>query len=194
MPASPRDPLAGVERLIVDGTNLLHRLGRTGAAPPAAAIGRLRAAIPGAIRIVLVFDGPPDQGGALGKVAQGMTVRYAGRRPADVVIAEDVEASAGGGPDGGRTLVASDDNALRRIVGRSGARTIDLTWLLGRLERPFLASPAAGNRRPPLPPGPGSAPDGGPSRDEEDLPFRRWRPGRGATRKVGNPRRRRPSR
>ena len=100
MPASPRDPLAGVERLIVDGTNLLHRLGRGGAAPPAAAIGRLRAAIPGAIQIVLVFDGPADQGGKLGKVAQGMTVRYAGRRPADVVIARGRGGRGGPAPDG----------------------------------------------------------------------------------------------
>ena len=76
-------------------------------------------------------------------------------------------------------------------MSRSGARTIDLNWLLGRLDRATLASAAPGNRRPPPPPPPGSAADGAPTGDEDDPPFRRWRPGRGATRKVGNPRRRR---
>jgi hypothetical protein len=190
MPASPRDPLAGVERLIVDGTNLLYRLGRIGAAPPAAAIGRLRAAIPAPIQVVLVFDGPPDQGGALGKVAQGMTVRYSGRRPADTVIHEVVGASALAGPfAAAKLLVVTDDNALRRIIAKTGARTTDTWWLVGRLDRSTLASAAPGNRRPPPPPPPGSTP--GASDEEPDAAVRRWRPGRGATRKVGNPRRRR---
>jgi hypothetical protein len=62
-----RDPLAGVSRLLVDATNLLHQLGRGPAGggdrlPPAALIGRLRAAIPPEVSIELVFDGPPERG------------------------------------------------------------------------------------------------------------------------------------
>jgi hypothetical protein len=189
MPGNPRDPLAGVERLIVDGTNLLHRLARTGAAPPAAAIGRLRAAIPATAGIVLVFDGPPGPGGGRGKVAQGMTVRYAGHRSADTVIHEDVEVTALSGPDrAARLLVVTDDQALRRIVTRAGARTADLGWLIGRLDRSTLAAPAPGNRRSPAPPPPGRHP-GREDDAEADRDARRWRPGRHATRKVGNPRR-----
>jgi len=51
MPTS-RDPLADTERLIVDGSNLLPALARSSAGvPPAALIGRLRAAIPATIAV-----------------------------------------------------------------------------------------------------------------------------------------------
>ena len=44
---APKDPLAITTRLVIDGSNLLHTIATTpGAAPPAALIGRLRAAIP----------------------------------------------------------------------------------------------------------------------------------------------------
>jgi hypothetical protein len=188
MPSSRRDPLDGIDRLVVDGTNLLHQLVRGGGGPPAAIVGRLRAAIPGTVRILLVFDGPAEQGGRdVGRVAQGMSVRYAGRRTADTTILEDVEASGMEDPSApGRTLVVTDDNALRRGVGRAGARSIGTAWRLCRFDRTVLSAPSAGNRRAPMPPpsagGDGTGPDGEP-------PTRRWRPGRGATTKVGNPRR-----
>jgi hypothetical protein len=53
--------LAGVDRLIVDGSNLLHAL-RRGAEPqpPATLIGRLRGVIEPTIRIELVLDGQPQ--------------------------------------------------------------------------------------------------------------------------------------
>jgi hypothetical protein len=189
MPASRRDPLDGIDRLVVDGSNLLHQLVRGGGGPPAAIVGRLRGVIPGTVRILLVFDGPIDQGGGVGRVAQGMTVRYAGRRTADATILEDVEAAGMEDPSSpGRTLVVTDDNALRRILGRAGARSIGTAWLLGRFDRAVLSSPSTGNRRAPKPmPPTGDAADAS-SRDGE-APTRRWRPGRGATTKVGNPRR-----
>ena len=187
MPASRRDPLDGIDRLVVDGSNLLHQLVRGGGGPPAAIVGRLRAAIPGTVRILLVFDGPAEQGGGVGRVAQGMSVRYAGRRTADATILEDVEAAGMDDPSSpGRTLVVTDDNALRRILGRAGARSIGTAWLLGRFERTALSAPSVGNRRPPKPT-PAEAADG--TGAEGDPPTRRWRPGRGATTKVGNPRR-----
>ena len=187
MPASRRDPLDGIDRLVVDGSNLLHQLVRGGGGPPAAIVGRLRAAIPGTVRILLVFDGPAEQGGGVGRVAQGMSVRYAGRRTADATILEDVEAAGMDDPSSpGRTLVVTDDNALRRILGRAGARSIGTAWLLGRFERAALSAPSVGNRRPPTPPTAGDADGTG---AEGDPPTRRWRPGRGATTKVGNPRR-----
>ena len=79
-----RSPLDGTTRLLVDGTNLLYRIGRVRAAPPAAVIGRLRAAVPGTVTIDLVFDGVGH--GVFGRVAQKMTVRYSGKRTADDVI------------------------------------------------------------------------------------------------------------
>lgn len=182
------DPLSGVSRVVVDGTNVLHAISRgPDRQPPAALIGRLRAAIPAEIRIELVFDGPPDRGLAGTRIAHGVSVRYGGRHTADTVIVtlvEEVGIAAGGRPGAASPaadalLVVTDDRDLRHAVGRRGARTAGSAWLLRRLERPRLASPAVANRRPPAiaQPPPGSV------SEEADDP--RWTPGRGATRKRG---------
>ena len=203
MPSAPRpapSPLDDTDRMVVDGTNLLYRLGRGSAAPPAAAIGRLRAVVPATITIDLVFDGMGH--GVMGRVAQGMHVRYSGRRPGDEVILD----LAGGGKDvaGGRdtagggqaatarVLVVTDDRELRTRLLALGVRSVPLVWLTNRLDMPRLSSPASGNRRATLGAGTpaGAAPGGAtgsspgaPVRDEDDRP--RWKPGRGATAKTG---------
>ncbi|HET9083004.1 MAG TPA: NYN domain-containing protein [Candidatus Limnocylindrales bacterium] len=185
MPTS-RDPLADTERVIVDGSNLLPALARTrGAAPPAALIGRLRAAIPAAIAVELIFDGAPDPGLRGERIAAGVTVRHAGRRTADEAILESIERA---GPtfasrNADAILVVTDDRELATGVRARGARTAGTAWLIGRLERPRLASPSVGNRRPPAPP----------DKDQDEGERAPWKPGRGATVKKGNPRRRRPS-
>ncbi len=193
-PRSARSPLDDTNRLIVDGTNLLYRLGtgRPGgtsqggagpAAPPAAIIGRLRAAIPGRIAIDLVFDGMGH--GVYGRVAQGMYVRYSGRRTADEVILDLVPRpvpTAGSSPMAAGILVVTNDRELRTLLMARGARTAPLQWLLGRLDLPVLASPAAGNRRPPI-----DTRGSGPGTEDDDKP--RWKPGRGATTKTGPARR-----
>jgi hypothetical protein len=184
----PRDPLTGTDRLLIDGTNLLHVLSRKpGAAPQAALIGRLRAIVPAAIGIELVFDGSPDAGMRGERVASGLIVRHAGRRSADEVLlslVDETRATAGAAATGA-LLVVSDDHALRASLRSKGARTAGSAWLLGRLERPKLSSPSVGNRRPPA----GRMPE---ERDPATEPSR-WKPGRGATTKRGNPRRGRPS-
>ena len=79
MPAPDRNPLAATQRLLVDGTNLLHSMSRTaGAAPAATLIGRLRAIIPADVAIELIFDGPPERGLRNERIASGTTVRYGG--------------------------------------------------------------------------------------------------------------------
>ena len=219
----PADPLVGIDRLLVDGSNLLYALRRQAPGPltarpaggraagaartgdpgaePAAGpglatatlIGRLRAVIPADVRIVLVFDGPPDRGLGTSRIAAGLTVRYAGRETADRLIERMVEDAAA------PSLVVTDDRALAASVRNAGSATVGNGWLIRRLARPRLAAPAAGRPRPPLP-GPsggeaaGRSPaagrEGGLARDAEaDADARRWRPGRGATRKRGNPRR-----
>lgn len=184
--AAPSDPFAGVERVLVDGTNLLHRLSRgPDRQPPAALIGRLRAVIPPAAKIELVFDGPPDRGTKGARIASGLTVRYAGRFSADTVLitlVEETAIAASGSPTGpgaDRVLVITDDRDLRHELQRRGARTAGSAWLVGRLERTRLASPTTGNPRPLNPGRPGA----------EDETREPWRPGRGATTKTGNGRR-----
>jgi len=184
----PRDPLTGTDRLLIDGTNLLHALSRKpGAAPQAALIGRLRAIVPASVGIELVFDGVPDSGMRGQRIASGLIVRHAGRRSADELLlslVEETRATAGAAAAGG-LLVVSDDHALRASLRAKGARTAGSAWLLGRLDRPKLSAPSVGNRRPAR----GGPDDAGASDDEGP----RWNPGRGATTKKGNPRRGRPS-
>ena len=152
---TPRDPLAATDRLIVDGSNLLHALARrTGPAPQAALIGRLRAAIPASIGVELVFDGPPESGLRGERIAAGLIVRHAGRRSADEVLVglvDHARAAAGVGAASG-LLVVTDDRELRTTLHAKGARTAGTAWLLGRLDRPRLAAPSIGNRRAPAPP------------------------------------------
>jgi len=190
MPVGPHSPFYGTDRLIVDGTNLLFRLGGAGrAAPPAAVIGKLRAAVPKETSIDLVFDGQGH--GVFGRLAEGMFVRYSGRRIADDVILDlvgDAMMEAGGGPAAGaKVLVVSNDRELRERILARGSRTVPLQWLIERMGLPVLQSPAAGNRRAPV--GFGTGPGGiGPNAvgREDDRPG--WKPGRGATSKTGAPR------
>jgi hypothetical protein len=181
-----RDPLAATELLVIDGTNLLHALSRTqGAAPPAALVGRLRSIIPAAIGIELVFDGPAELGLRNERIAAGVRVRFAGRRTADAVILAGLDdVRRDGGPEGTNALlVVTDDRDLRHAAQFRGARTAGSAWLFGRLDAPRLAAPSVGNARPSPKPPPDPT---GEADADDDRP--RWRPGRGATTKKGNPR------
>jgi|SRR5690349_3870584 hypothetical protein len=188
-----RDPLTGVTRLLVDATNVLHALARGGTRqPPAALIGRLRAAIPPEASIELVFDGPTERGLRGERIAHGVSVRYGGRFSADTILITLVEEAGTLAADA--ILVVTDDVALRHAVQRRGARTAGTTWLMRRLDRPRLSSPSVANRRPPgsaanrRPPGVEAQPQpGSVEADPSERP--RWAPGRGATTKRGNPRR-----
>jgi hypothetical protein len=180
----PRDPLDATDRLLVDGSNLLHALARgTAREPQGALIGRLRGAIPAGIAVELVFDGAPESGMRGERIASGITVRHSGRRSADDVLLSLVDqvGAAAGAAGVACLLVVTDDRALRDALHAKGARTAGTAWLLGRLERPGLAAPSVGNRRPPT------------AGSDEDPDREPWKPGRGATTKRGNPRRRRPS-
>ena len=208
MSTAPRSPLDGAERVVVDGTNLLHRMGagtaRTGSAeilPPAAIIGRIRAVIPATVQIDLVFDGAGH--GVYGRVAQKMLVRFSGRRTADETIldlASEAVLEGGGGPmAASRVLVVTDDRDLRLKLLAKGVRTAPTHWLLNRLHVPAAAGPAPANRHQAIGAGrprtgaPGSpngvrggarggagGADGGADEDR-----RGWKPGRGATAKTG---------
>jgi len=207
----PRDPLIGVERLLLDGNNLLHALSAgPAAAPQATLIGRLRAVIPAHVRIEIVFDGAPDKGLHGTRLANGLTVRHAGRLTADAMLLRLVTEATGGVPTGPTPalLVVTDDGRLAQDLRTRGAGTIGTSWMVRRLARPHLAAPSVGRPRPPAGsgigrphPGPrseaaaaaGSDPGRGTARDAEAARTG-WRPGRGATTKRGNPKRGHPDR
>ena len=209
----PADPLSGTELLLVDASNLVHALARTSGAPPAAAlVARIRNLVPATIAIELVFDGPVEPGMGRVRVATGVDVRYSGRQTADEVIVARVgaEAAVGGPLVTGAILVISDDRGLRDLVRARGARTAGASWLGSRLagsrgpdrgttgargsrrtsgdvtaRRPDRGQ-ATGQGAPPAASA-GRGRDGEGDDREADSP--RWRGGRGATVKRGNPRR-----
>jgi hypothetical protein len=148
----PRDPLVGVERLLLDGNNLLHAISSgPAAAPQAALIGRLRAVIPADIRIEIVFDGPPDKGLHGTRLAHGLTVRHAGRLTADALLLRLVMEATGGiaSSPTPALLVVTDDGRLAQDLRTRGAATLGTSWIVRRLARPRLASPSVGRPRPP---------------------------------------------
>ena len=153
-PSRAGDPLAGIERVLIDGSNLAYALGRAGAGggarPAAALVGPLRAAFPDAVRVELVFDGPGAGTGA--RIATNLFVSYSGRRPADRVIEEAVAAQlTADGPAGTwGILVVSDDRELRDLVRAKGARVAGTGWLATRLDR-SLGPGSIGHRRAPRP-------------------------------------------
>jgi len=190
MPRPAPDPLLGAVRLFVDGTNLLHALRRRhGAAgdgaplPAAALVGRLRGLVPATTTVTIVLDGMPAPGAIARRVTSGVEVRYAGSRSADVLLHDLTRTT----PDPGQTLVVTDDLELGRALRALGARTARGSWLAGRLDRQRLVAPAAGR---PQALSAGRRTSGGEvSGLEEDRDAPRWKPGRGATKKTGNPRR-----
>jgi hypothetical protein len=193
MARPPRDPLAGVERLIVDGTNLLHAIETgPGPAPAATLVGRMRAIIPAAIRIEILFDGSAEPGMRDTRIAHGVTVRHAGRISADALAVRLVTEATGGHPDPSgvpKLLVVTDDGGLARDLRARGAATTGASWLVRQLARPRLSAPSVGRPSPPPSPPAGGGQAG---RDEDAEDGRSgWRPGRGATTKRGNPKRRR---
>jgi hypothetical protein len=164
-PTPGGDPLAGVERVVIDGSNLAYALGRgpmsasAGAAgapgtprPAAGILASVRVAFPPTVRVELVFDGEGSVGiaraGTLARAAQNLYVEHSGRRSADRVIEASVEAQLkADGPAGTwGVLVVTDDRELRGIVQAKGARVAGTAWLAGRLARAATgvsAGPAA---------------------------------------------------
>ena len=180
-----RRVLEGTTRLVVDGTNVLHALTRSPSALPAAAlIGRLRAIVPPGVAVVVVLDGSPEHGLVSRHVASGVEVRYSGRFTADDLILRLAEHDFAGETAG--LVVVTDDFDLAASVRRVGGRTVRNGWLIDRLGRQRLAAPSAGRPSSPSIGGPTPAPAGPSGEGEGDPDSPRWSPGRGATRKVGN--------
>jgi hypothetical protein len=198
-----RRELEGIKRLVVDGTNVLYAIRRSPQPlPPAALIGRLRAIVPPSVAVTVVLDGSPEHGLVARHIASGVEVRYSGRSTADELIVHLVDPRLG--VEAPATLVVTDDIELSTAVRRSGGRTVRTSWLIDRLGRQRLSAPAPGRpglAAPPAPsigqgstrsrPGSNASPNaGGPSESGDETEAPRWSPGRGATRKRGNGRRR----
>lgn len=191
-PRAPRDPrpVTGLEFLVIDGDNLLHRVrGSRDDAGVHWLVPRLRGWRPAQVRVLLMLDGTSDPGLAPRQpVAPGITLQHSGRMDADTAIVELVRARPYA--ERARTVVVTDDRQLADRIRHAGALVRRLDWLVDQLGRPDVPSPPRapvriGGGRPP------KAPDATTPvvRDPDGSTAAPWRPGRGATTKRGNPRR-----
>jgi hypothetical protein len=184
-----------VDVLVVDGDNLLHAVrGSRDAGGVAWLLPRLGDWRPPSLSIIVAFDGHADRGlGERRPVAPGISVRHAGLRSADDLIVSLVETRPYA--ERARMLVVTDDGRLRERVRHAGATSRRLAWLVDRLSgrapaartapsaRTASGSPASIGRKPTARARPIEEATAG---DEGE---RAWQPGRGATRKRGNPKR-----
>lgn len=196
---------AETDLVIVDGNNLLHRARGTGdEAGVRWLLPRLRAWRPAEVRILLVLDGHPEPGEARRrKVVTGIESVYSLSETADAQILRTIAVRSYG--ERIATALVTDDRALADKARALGASVRRLEWFLDRMAaaagspdigRPRTvaaasAAPAAprvqlGAGRPPRGSAAGRSADAPPAGEDDRTP---WKPGRGATRKVGNPRR-----
>jgi hypothetical protein len=167
--------VSGVERLLIDGNNLLHRLsGGVDDQQQRTLLARLRGVLPG-VRKTIVFDGRRMGAGAVSPATAEIDVIYAGRS-ADDVLVELVRALPA--TEVVHTILVTDDRALADRARHAGAASRRLDWLVSLLQPAGSPVHPSDRQRP------------GERADESDDDERRpWQPGRGATRKKGNPRR-----
>jgi hypothetical protein len=172
----------GIAVLLIDGNNVLHRV--AGRADPVAQrllIPRIRAAVPSSLATVFMLDGPSDAGTASRvKIGTGFEARHSGTRSADEALLTLIREQ----PPGARHQIAlvTDDIALTNRARLLGAHTRRLSWLQQLLDGPSPRKASIGAGRP--------TGRSDPRPFEADYDQRTpWQPGRGATRKRGNPRR-----
>lgn len=173
--------------LLVDGDNVLHEVrGSRDAGGVAWLLPRLVAWRPTDLRIVVALDGHPPPGESRRpRVARGIEFAHSGSRSADDLIVEVLESMPF--TERARAAVVTRDRDLQARARRSGGLVRSVEWLIGVLG---ASHPPPGDGQPGRigqgrPPRGRHRPDAGEEATEE----RTWQPGRGATRKKGNPRR-----
>ncbi len=177
-----------IDLLLIDGDNLLHDVrGGRGQGGVAWLLPRLSGWRPPQLRIVVALDGHPPPGETRRqRVTRGIEFQHSGSRSADDLLIELLGAQPYA--ERARTVVVSRDRSLRARATRAGGLTRSTDWLMR-----LVAGPAAGgaSARPPVRIGRGKPPPtadhGQQANDGPDRPG--WEPGRGATRKKGNPKR-----
>ncbi len=176
------DPFLVATLFVVDGRNVLAAMRRAGGElPEQALLSRLWTVVGPRTRILVVFDGMRDGGAVIPERSSRLGVRWSRHESADDLIVRIVADA----PDG--TLVATDDIELGGRVRALGASSVRSRDLVERFARQRASAPAVGHARPTPPAHPAGALPGDDGGDGDERP--RWRPGRGATRKTGNPKR-----
>jgi hypothetical protein len=137
---SPRQPLDGIEFMLIDGNNLLHRQrGGTGDAAVRGLLVDLQRKLPGGVRAVVILDGHPAPGTPFEqRISSTLEVRHAGSHSADDAIVAEIAARPWASR--GRTIVVSDDRALSDRSRSAGALTRRLDWLTALPTAPRAAA------------------------------------------------------
>jgi hypothetical protein len=183
---------AGVDELdllLIDGDNLLHGVrGSRDEGGVAWLLPRLSGWRPEHLRIVVGLDGHPPPGeGSRKRVTRGIEFHHSRSRSADDMLIElllDQPFATRG-----RVAVVTRDRGLQARAARAGGATRSIDWLMREITGP-PSSGAPGRDRPASigqgkPPRPPASQPRSPADEERES----WQPGRGATRKRGNPRR-----
>jgi hypothetical protein len=174
-------PFDGIGRLLIDGNNLLHRVsGNVEDGSIRLLLAKLSGAVPTTLPTIVMLDGHPASGtDRRQRIRRGLDIQHAGSISADEALLNLIRDTSA--VDRAHVFVVTDDRSLTEKSRHMGARTKRLEWLESLLDMP-VRPPAGGHvgigRRgikPPIE-----------SADSEREP---WQPGRGATRKRGNPKR-----
>ncbi len=173
-------PFDGIDKLLIDGNNLLHRV--SGAVDPGSIrllLARLSGAIPTTLPTVVMLDGHAASGtDRRQRIRRGLDIHHAGSISADEALLNLIRDM--GYSDRAAAVLVTDDRPLTEKARHLGARTKRLEWLEQILEHPPRPGAGTSIGRSGVPkPKDASAPD------DERQP---WAPGRGATTKHGNPR------
>ena len=187
---SERD-LGDVDLVLIDGDNLLYDVrGVRDEGGVAWLLPRLSGWRPEGVRIVVSLDGHPAPGEARrGRVMRGIEFHHSGSRSGDDMLIAML-ASRGFG-DRGRTVVVTRDRGLQARTRAAGGLTRSVDWLMRSIGGATQMGSGSSQAAKPAGIAQGKAPPARhfdpPDPDAEDRPS--WEPGRGATRKRGNPRR-----
>lgn len=178
-----------LDLLLIDGDNLLHDVrGVRDEGGVAWLLPRLSGWRPGHLRVIVALDGHPAPGEtSRARVTRGIEFHHSGSRSADDLLVDLLEAQPYAGRS--RTAVVTRDRGLRARVGRAGGLTRSVDWLMRQLAGAGRGD--GGKRVEPVGIGQGAPPPrrhfDPPDADGAEKPG--WQPGRGATRKRGNPKR-----
>jgi len=148
-----RAPLDGIELVLIDGNNLLHRRRHgMGDAALRGLLVELQRKLPAGVRAEVILDGHPAAGTPLRqKVSSTLELRHSGGTADDAIVAA-ITAQPWDGR--GRTIVVTDDRALADRSRTAGALHRRLDWLEALSPAPAAPSPKPGTsigagRRPP---------------------------------------------
>jgi hypothetical protein len=186
---SPKGGVEELDLLLIDGDNLLHDVrGSRDAGGEAWLLPRLRGWRPEHLHIIVGLDGHPAPGEPRRKrVIKGIEFHSAGSYSADDMLIRLLKAQPYARR--ARTAVVSNDRGLQDRARRAGGVTRSVDWLTAQVAHATSAN--SGKSGKPVRIGQGKPP---PKRhfdppDPNEEPREAWHPGRGATKKKGNPKR-----